>query len=65
MTAPRNGSSFIRYELPRMASGKPSNPGGSPRPSPVTTQAVGEESGSERPGGVTSMAVGEESGSSR
>ena len=71
MTAHRRGSPFIRYELPVLAGRKPSNPEGlaeqgskgKPKPRPVTTLAVGEESGTDRPGSVTTMVVGEESGS--
>jgi hypothetical protein len=72
MTAQRRGSSFIRYVLPVLAGENASNPKGlaeqggkgKPKPRPVTTLAVGEESGSDRPGSVTTMATGEESGSS-
>lgn len=71
MTGHRRGSPFIRYELPMLSGGKPPDPKGlaeqgskgKPKPRPVTTLAVGEESGSERPGSVTTMMVGEESGS--
>ncbi|MFL5348455.1 MAG: hypothetical protein ACJ8AT_26970 [Hyalangium sp.] len=71
MTGHRRGSPFIRYELPLLFGEKPPNPEdlaergskGKPKPRPVTTLAVGEESGTSRPGSVTTLVVGEESGS--
>jgi hypothetical protein len=71
MTGHRRGSPFIWYELPVLAGGKPPNPEGleeqgskgKPKPRPVTTLAVGEESGTARPGSFTTMVVGEEGGS--
>jgi hypothetical protein len=72
MTGHRRGSPFIRSELPVLAGGKRPDPKGlaeqgskgKPKPRPVTTLAVGEESGTARPDGVTTMMVGEETGSS-
>jgi hypothetical protein len=55
MTAHPRGSSFVRYELPIRAGENPPKPpelpeeqGGKPKPKPrpLTTMAVGEESGS-------------------
>jgi hypothetical protein len=58
MTSHRGGTPFIRYELPVWAGGKPPKPEapeeqggkGKPKPTPMTTLALGEESGTNRPG---------------
>ncbi|WP_224240149.1 hypothetical protein [Hyalangium gracile] len=61
MTAHRRGSSFIRYELPVELEEKPAH--GKPKPKPITSMAVGEESGTHGPKkAVTTMGLAEEGG---